>query len=35
MHFTKNIDNCKRFLYNLSTIKKEDPHMKKLSFFSS
>lgn len=30
MYFTKTIDSCKRFLYNLSTIKKGGPHMKKI-----
>lgn len=30
MYFTKTIDSRKRFLYNLSTIKKGGPHMKKI-----
>lgn len=30
MYFTKTVDNYKRFLYNLSTIKKGGPHMKKI-----
>lgn len=30
MYFTKTVDICKHFLYNLSTIKKGGPHMKKI-----
>ena len=30
MYFTKTVDNCKCFLYNVATIKKGGPHMKKI-----
>ena len=30
MYFTKTVDKYKCFLYNLSTIKKGGPHMKKI-----